>query len=238
VIDLSLVVPCYNEAANLPTLVRRCTEAFDGQNAEIVLVDNGSRDDTPAVLESLLDGLPRIRTTRVPVNQGYGFGILSGLRVARGRVLAWTHADLQTDPEDAIRGLQLFLADSDPDSLFVKGLRRDRPFRDVVFTWGMSVCELLLLRTPMWDINAQPTMFSRTFFESWADPPHDFSLDLYAYYQAVRRGMRVRRFAVRFDRRLSGVGHNDRLAAKLRYSRRTLGYSLELRRRLGATAGL
>ena len=48
----------------------------------------------------------------------------------------------------------------------------------------MSLFETLLLRTRLWDINAQPTMFHRDFFASWDRPPHDFSLDLYAYYGA------------------------------------------------------
>ena len=234
---LSLVIPCYNEAGNLPRLVARCAEAFAGSPAaEVVLVDNGSRDETPSLLPGLIAPHPNLRTTRVEVNQGYGFGILSGLRAATGDVLAWTHADLQTDPADATRGFELFRGASDPGRLFVKGARYGRPLRDRVFTWGMSACELLVLGAPLRDINAQPTMFTRSFFETWADPPDDFSLDLFAYYQAIRHALRVERFPVHFGPRLSGTGHNERLSAKLRYSRRTLNYSLQLRQRLRAGA--
>ena len=72
-------------------------------------------------------------------------------------------------------------------------------------------------------------MFHRRFYESWISPPHDFSLDLYAYYRAVRAGLTIRRIPVRFGRRYSGIGHNDFLAAKLRLSLRTIGYSMKLR---------
>jgi hypothetical protein len=85
----------------------------------------------------------------------------------------------------------------------------------------------------MWDINAQPTMFSRNFFESWTDPPDDFSLDLYAYCQAQRCGLNVHRFPVRFGERAHGVSHwNVNWAAKRRFIRRTVDFSLQLKKKI------
>ena len=84
---------------------------------------------------------------------------------------------MQTDPADILEGLKFF--DADNQNLFVKGKRYGRPYMDVVFTIGMSIFETLFLRKPC-DINAQPTIFPREFFEDWQDPPTDFSLDLYA----------------------------------------------------------
>ena len=228
---LSLVIPCYNEAGNLPSLVERCLEVVNRGDAEVILVDNGSKYETVKVLPALLAGHPALRSIRVEKNKGYGFGILSGLRAAQGSILAWTHADLQTDPADVLIGLDLFQNNSE-ENVFVKGARFGRPLRDLSFTWGMSAFEGLILRTYMWDINAQPTMFSRRFFVSWDNPPNDFSLDLYAFYSAVQAGLTIRRFPVHFDPRLSGTGHNETLANKLRYSCRTIRYSWELRQRL------
>lgn len=229
---LSLVIPCYNEARNLPLLVQRLRDTFVRDDVEVILVDNGSTDDSAAVLRDLLAGQTRIRSVRVEHNQGYGFGILTGLRAARGAVLGWTHADMQTDPVDALRGLDLF--DTTPDgALFVKGRRYGRPAADVAFTVGMSVFETALLRRPMWDINAQPTLFPREFFQRWQHPPHDFALDLYAYYQAARCDLRVRRFPVRFGERAHGTSHwNVNWRAKTRFIKRTVDFSLRLRQDL------
>jgi glycosyltransferase involved in cell wall biosynthesis len=230
---LSLVIPCYNEAANLPLLVPRCAEVAKACDAEVILVDNGSKDDTPAVLNGLLAGHPGLRSVRVDVNQGYGFGILSGVRAAQGDVVAWTHADMQTDPMDAVRGMELYEKSAAPQRLFVKGRRYGRPAADVVFTAGMAAFETALLRTPLWDINAQPTMFPRAFAQSWREPPHDFSLDLFAYYSAKRGGLEVARFPVRFGDRAHGVSHwNVNWQAKAKFIRRTVDYSLVLRRSL------
>lgn len=226
----SLVIPCYNEAANLPLLLDRCKD-LAGADVEVILVDNGSSDDTPDVLLRLLPAYPGCRSVRVEQNQGYGFGILSGLRAARGEILGWTHADMQTDPQDARKGMALFAQHGARS--FVKGRRHGRPLADVVFTLGMSVFETILLRKPLWDINAQPTMFTREFFATWSEPPHDFSLDLYAYYEARRQGLEVHRFPVVFGERAHGTSHwNVNWAAKRKFIRRTIDFSLELKRKL------
>lgn len=229
---LSLVIPCYNEAANLPPLMARCAEVARAGDVEVVLVDNGSTDTSPQVLAAGLSAGAGCRSVRVEKNLGYGFGILSGLRAATGDVLSWTHADMQTDPMDALKGLDFFKQHG--LDIFVKGRRHGRPVSDVAFTMGMSVFETLLLRQPLWDINAQPTMFSRRFFETWdVDAPHDFSLDLYAYYQARRAHLPVHRFPVRFGERLHGTSHwNINWAAKRKFIKRTVDFSLELRRGL------
>ena len=227
----SLVIPCYNEAANLPLLLEHCNELLKKADVEVVLVDNGSTDATPDVLRELLPRYPGCRSVRVQINQGYGFGILSGLRAARGDILGWTHADMQTDPTDTLLGLEAFKRHG--SDLFVKGRRYGRPLTDIAFTIGMSVFETLLLAKPMWDINAQPTMFSRAFFNTWQEPPHDFSLDLYAYYQACHQKLAIHRFPVRFGERAFGVSHwNVNWAAKRKFIRRTVDFSLQLRRSL------
>lgn len=233
---LSLVIPCYNEARSLPQLVARCAEVVAAEPAcEIVLVDNGSTDASPDVLACELAGKAGIRSVRVPVNRGYGHGILEGLRSCESDILGWTHADLQTDPMDAVRGFALFKGEHDPARLFVKGSRYGRPVADVAFTFGMSLFETLWMGRAMRDINAQPTLFPRSFMEGWRDPPEDFALDLFAYAEAKASGMNVRRFPVLFAPRQHGVSHwNVDWKAKAKFIRRTLDFSVRLRREIAA----
>jgi glycosyltransferase involved in cell wall biosynthesis len=227
----SLIIPCFNEAKNIPLLLERCGEIAKPGEIEIILVDNGSTDESQAVLLEIIKNYPGCRSIRVEVNRGYGFGILSGLRAAHGDILGWTHADMQTDPADALAGLQYF--DKYDGALFCKGRRFGRPIFDVLFTIGMSLFESILLRKFMWDINAQPTMFSRGFFETWTDPPEDFSLDLYAYFMAKAQRSRICRFPVKFSTRAFGVSHwNISWKAKFNFIKRTLIYSFRLKRGL------
>lgn len=227
--NFSLIIPCYNEAENLPLLISRCKALVENPLCEVILVDNGSTDSTPMVLNSLLiTEYSGIRSIRVEKNQGYGFGILSGLKAAKGNILGWTHADLQTNPLDFLQALTFF---EKGHKIFVKGKRYGRKFSDVIFTIGMSLFETFLLRKFLWDINAQPTVFSRHFFETWKNSPHDFSLDLYAYYTAKRAGLKVFRFPVQFGKRAYGVSHwNINWTAKIKFIKRTMKFSFELRK--------
>ncbi len=227
----SLVIPCYNESKNIPALLEKCANIIIPNEREVILVDNGSTDDTPATLQEFLPKYPGCRSVRVEKNQGYGFGILSGLKAASGDILGWTHADLQTDPTDTLKALELF--NQSQENSFVKGKRYGRPLSDVFFTVGMSFFESILLRTVLWDINAQPNIFTRQFFESWQTPPHDFSLDLYVYYCAKKQKIPVLRFPVHFGERLHGASSwNVDWASKKKFIKRTIEFSLNLKKGL------
>ena len=231
-----VVLPAYNEAKNILGLLERFKQVLTLHDLThevfVILVNNGSCDPTADVLEKLLPKYSFIKTVLIEKNQGYGFGILFGLHAAKGEILAWTHADMQTDPQDALRGLDLF--EKYGPTIFVKGRRYGRPFADVFFTMGMSLFETLLLRKPLWDINAQPTMFSRVFFETWqADAPHDFALDLYVYYQAYSQHLPIHRFPVKFSLRAHGISHwNINWTAKQKFIKRTIDFSLQLKKRV------
>lgn len=230
--QFSLVIPCYNEADTLPALISRLANVFSTQKAvEVLLVDNGSTDDTLPQLREAVARLPFLRTVHVPRNQGYGYGILQGLSAAQGEFLGWTHADMQTDPADALRGFEMLLQAGCPSDVFLKGKRQNRPLSDVAFTVGMSLFESFLFAAVLQDINAQPTIFSRNFYQSWKKAPYDFALDLYAYAAARQQRLSVRRFPVQFGARLHGISHwNISWKDKIKFIRRTVQFSLELRR--------
>ena len=227
----SLIIPCYNESKNLPLLIKRCEPLAATPNVEVILVNNGSTDNTEELLKKLISKNTNFKIVKVGVNKGYGFGIVSGLKVAKGEILGWTHADMQTDPLDALKGIKKF--SQNEKNLFVKGLRCERPLMDVFFTIGMSIFETILLAKPMWDINAQPTMFTRSFFKKWNSPPEDFSLDLYAYYKAKKHGLKIHRFNVKFGERAFGVSHwNINWSSKIKFIVRTLSYSFKLKKNI------
>ncbi len=204
----SIVVPCYNEAENLPNLIARfCAIRDDASDWELILVDNGSKDVTAAVLARELSAPERsfIRVVTVPSpNVGYGHGIMTGLRAAKGDVLGWTHADGQTPPSDVLRAFDVLTASPDPSRTIVKGRRRNRPVKDVLFTTGMQAVATVILRASLADINGQPKVFPRALLELAAAPPVDLSLDLYFLYVARQAGFDVRTIDVHFADREHG----------------------------------
>lgn len=220
---LSVVLPCYNEALGLPALVARYEETGRGVPFELILVDNGSADETPQVLRELAVRHPFVRTVRVVKNQGYGNGILTGLRAARGETVAWSHADWQTDPADVFRAWDVYRQSSHPQRILVKGRRSGRRLADRFITWGMQATATLLLRTPMYEINAQPKLFHRDLLRALVDAPLDWSLDLYTLYAAKRCGWQVATFPVAFPPRQHGASN---WAASWKSKYRTIARSL------------
>ena len=102
--EVSVVVPAHNEAGNLERLVEATTEVLDspsfGHEYELLLVDDNSTDDTPAVCDRLVKEYEHVRTLHRTENGGFGNAIKAGLQGARGDVLIPFMGDLSDDPAD------------------------------------------------------------------------------------------------------------------------------------------
>ena len=96
---LSVVVPLYNEEANLPILQEELRVALSGLDYEILFVDDGSVDRTPERIEAA----PNIRLIRFEKNCGQSAAIYAGLVAARGATVVIIDGDLQNDPADIPR---------------------------------------------------------------------------------------------------------------------------------------
>ena len=234
----SVVVPCYNEEKNLDRLMERFDPiqgklAAAGKELELVMVENGSADNSHVKIEAIVRARTYVKEVRVMVNQGYGYGILQGLAACTGEYLFWLHADLQLPPEAILDMVAILDGSDEPDKLFIKASRRNRPLSDRFFTWGMGIFESLYLGVRLRDINAQPTCIPRTLYESWSDPPYDFSLDLYTYYTAMKSGLELRRVPVVQSERTEGASSwNTGMASRIKLVRRTLAYSKVLKKQL------
>lgn len=114
-IDLSLVIPVYDEEGNLPELGRQIAAALVDrpESYEVIFVDDGSTDGSPAALERLAAGDPRVRILRLRRNRGQSTALAVGFRRARGRLTATLDGDLQNDPADLPRLLDELDADHD-----------------------------------------------------------------------------------------------------------------------------
>ena len=123
---LSIVAPVYNEARILPELVTRCTRAAEQRSLpfEVVLIDDASTDDTPALLAELARD-DRVRPSRLPSNAGQFRATQAGLRAARGNWIVVLDGDLQ-DPPEHIPRLVDALSDAAPSVLAVLSVKSHR----------------------------------------------------------------------------------------------------------------
>lgn len=101
-VDVSVLVPAKDEAENLPEFLRQCAEAFATVpwTAEVVVVNDGSEDDTPGVLRELAAAHPFLRVVTHRSRRGIADALRSGADEARGRILVFYPADLQFLPAE------------------------------------------------------------------------------------------------------------------------------------------
>jgi glycosyltransferase involved in cell wall biosynthesis len=138
---LSVIIPIYNEAKTIPTLLDRVLAT--GLPSEIILVDDGSFDDTRDFLSSR-DGQQGIRVILHEKNQGKGAAVRTGIASATGDVILIQDADLEYDPRDypvLLRPIEEGLADVVYGSRFLGGPRR------AVMFWHMVANKLLTFAT-------------------------------------------------------------------------------------------
>ena len=174
-----------------------------------------------------------LQIVSIKKNIGYGHGIMTGLKNAKGKVLAWTHADLQTDLNDVTDAYDIFISKSNIDKYILKGKRINRNFLDSMFTAGMSFISSLFLRQRLFDVNAQPKMFKRDFLKFLNKAPDDFSLDLYFLYQSRKKKFKLIEYPVQFNERKHGVSKGGgSLFGKVKLTFRTLKYILNSKRNL------
>ena len=217
------VIPCFNEAGNLSNLIRECDFLTKQGSFEFVLVNNGSSDISEEILGKICN--PKIRVVNLIQNVGYGGGILTGLRELRTEYVGWIHADLQTDLRDSLVGLENLEFD------FFKGIRLGRTKAERLFSAGMGIICSILFRTSLFEINAQPTIMKKELYDSWLNPPSDFSLDLYSLLIAKKRKATIFRSEFHFSKRTSGQSTwNFGLKSRIRMISRTLQYALMLSR--------
>ncbi len=152
--EVSVVIPAYNEARGIEESLRRTVTALRAQGLrfEVVLVDDGSTDDTRARAEAVAAELPEIRVHPNVQNRGGAESTIIGWRLARGEVVIQNGADLPFDPADTTRVLERVRAGAD----VVVVERADRQAYGVVrkvVSWTNIALIRLLFGSPFHDHN-------------------------------------------------------------------------------------
>ena len=167
-VDVSVVIPVFDEEKNLEPLHEGLTEALAGRSYEVVFADDGSRDGSGAVLDRIAASDPHVRVLHFARNFGQTAAIAAGIDHARGKVIVPMDADLQNDPAD----IPMLLARLDEGWDVVSGWRKDR--QDAALS------------------RVLPSMVANRMI-SWLSGVrlHDYGCMLKAYRREVMEGVRL-----------------------------------------------
>lgn len=245
-LQFELILPCYNESKSLEKILERTIKSaelagFTPETFRLVLVENGSKDNSRVLMQEYKSSspwAPWFSIVPIDVNQGYGYGIWTGLLSTTAPVIGWSHADQQCDPQDAFKALGILKSQSNAKVL-VKGIRHGRSFKEIFVSRVFEFLAWIFLGFRFYEINAQPKVFPRQLLGMCQNPPKDFSLDLYVLYSALKNGYGLKTLTVEFPPRVHGFSNwAHGLKSRSRHIKNMIRYMFWLGRsqgRIGST---
>ncbi|MFX0196782.1 MAG: glycosyltransferase [Candidatus Hodarchaeota archaeon] len=208
--DVSLIMPCYNEESALKTTAPELIDTFmnDGIDIQLILVDNGSTDGTEAVIDEFIVKRYPVKKVKLDKNQGYGGGILQGLKECEAPIVGYLCADGQVSAEDALMTYRLIKGREDRTLTKVRRrFRQDSWKRKIVSIIYNGLMQLLYGWLGAIDINGSPKIFSQRTLEAMDLLSVDWFLDPEIIIKAKYLGLRIIEVDVEGFRRRGGASN-------------------------------
>ena len=186
---LSIVIPLYNEVENIDALLAELGGAIATLpgSAEVIIVDDGSRDGSWERLQSAAASHPWLRALRFLTNRGQTAAMTAGMRAARGELIAFLDADLQNDPRELTAMIEPILAGRADVVCGWRAQRQDSVVTRMVPSVAANFLIRRLLHVPVHDLGCTLKVFRRVYLQDVAlyGEMHRF-LAAYAYAQGAR----------------------------------------------------
>ena len=227
--SISLVMPAHNEAENIEPVVTEAVPALAAvsDDFEIVVVDDGSKDDTAGITRRLMEAEPHLRLVQHPVNKGFGAAVLTGFTSATKDWILYTDADRQF----VLAELARFMPFTDRADLIAgyRAPRRD-PFLRVLYGKGWSMLCTLFFGYTVRDVDCGFKLLRRTIIDHLADKIESrgatFSIEWLV--RAKRAGYRFVELPVTHRPRVAGSQSGARLKVIVRAFRELFRLRLQL----------
>lgn len=225
---LSLVMPAYNEEANVGEAVRACAAAGEkfAEDYEVIVVDDGSRDRTAERVEDEGRTNPRVRLLRLAENRGFGGALKTGLKAAEKPLVFYTDSDLQFDLDEI--GDLLERIDEYPVVVGYRVNRQDHFVRKLN-AWAWGRLQWLLFGLDMRDIDCGFKLFRREVLQAMPMRCEGAFLSSEVLLRARAAGHGIAEVPVRHYPRRAGAPTGARLAVIARAFRELWELRQELR---------
>jgi glycosyltransferase involved in cell wall biosynthesis len=203
---LSVIIPVYNEEDTLEEIVRRVRAV--GLAHEIVIVDDGSIDDTRNILKKF-ESQSDIRIILHEKNQGKGAAVISGIKAAIGDVMLIQDADLEYDPRDypaLLKPLEEDICDVVYGSRFIGSARQPILFWNLVANKILTLVTNILYNNILTDMETGYKVFRREIVEGLTINARRFDFEPEFTAKILKRKVRIFEVPITFNPRLYGEG--------------------------------
>lgn len=209
--NLSVVIPVYNEVSNIKEIIKRVQA--QKLASEIVVVDDGSSDGTRDLLKEL-DGKKKVRVILHERNQGKGAAVVTGLKASKGDILLIQDADLEYDPRDypqLLKPIEEGLADVVYGSRFLGGARRVAMFWHMVANMLLTTMTNILYDTILTDMETGYKAFRRNVIEGMTIHAKRFDFEPEFTAKVLKRHYRIFEVPITFNPRDYSQGKKIKL---------------------------
>jgi glycosyltransferase involved in cell wall biosynthesis len=209
--NLSVVIPVYNEAQNIGEIIRRVQSTKLAQ--EIIIVDDGSKDGTRDALQKLAEQ-NMVRVILHERNQGKGAAVVSGLRAAKGDILLIQDADLEYDPRDypiLLQPIEEGLADVVYGSRFLGAPHRVTMFWHMVANRLLTLMTNILYNTILTDMETGYKVFRREVIDGMNIRAKRFDFEPEFTAKVLKRKHRIFEVPISFNPRDYSQGKKIKL---------------------------
>lgn len=202
-VKLSVVLPAYNEIASLEEAIGQCDRLQNeiAGGVEVIVVDDGSRDGSTMLLESLARTRPWLRVVTHQVNRGYGAALRSGFAGSRGEFVFYTDADNQFDITELIEHMPLI---HDADLLAGYRVYRYDPLPRLFVSWVYNRIVRLLFRVKVRDVDCSFKVIRRNRLDAILLSSDDFFIDTEIVARGRKWNWRIKEVGVRHYPRRAG----------------------------------
>jgi len=227
--SLSVVLPAHNEEEAIATTVHEAIETLSTWmlDFEIIVVDDGSQDDTGAILDAISATHPCVKVIHHHVNQGYGAALVSGFEAASRDLTFFMDSDGQFDIHDLARFLLLI---EEYDAVLGYRIDRQDTWMRKVNAWGWKQLVGLVFGIQVRDVDCAFKLYPSSFFRENKLETRGAMINTEILYKFIRAGNSYTQLGVRHLPRHGGSATGAKLSVILRAFRELLVYAIKWHR--------
>ena len=197
-LGLSIILSSYNDSNIIDDICFDFQKFYDNYTFELILVNNGSTDNSKEVITKLSSKYKFVRFVNIDINEGYGNSIICGISLSKYNIIVYQNADFPSTVEDIFIGYDKFVGyGNNLNKIILKGESINKK-EDNIFKLIVKYLIKIGLGFEVDDLNCQPTIIHRSVYNKLVNAPLDNSFDIFLLYTSKIMGIKLMRYPVNY----------------------------------------